>query len=166
MYVARRRCPVNHRNHAAQINQTANSGNSEFVGLSLGSPRHYGRDRLWCSCWECGSNPDGFEGWVVIRYDIPGEPAFDREGAKTLVKVPKSGSLSTSSDSANGYGIDEYYLVAADGQRVRVPSEAEGCKDQDPCVQQFEFITSPIKATLFFVGKKQDVSQYPKPKVP
>lgn len=110
--------------------------------------------------------PMGFEGWVVIRYDMPGEPAFDHEGAKTLVKVSQSGSLSTSSDRPNGYGVDEYYFVGADGQRVRIQSDAEGCKDQDPCIQQFEFITSPVKATLFFVGKKQDLSKHPKPKVP
>lgn len=110
--------------------------------------------------------PTGFEGWVVIRYQIPNAPSFDHEGAKTLVKVPESGSLSSSSDRPNGYGVDEYYFVAGDGQRVRIQSDAEGCNDPAPCIQQFEFITSPIKATLFFVGKKQDLPQHPKPKVP
>jgi hypothetical protein len=110
--------------------------------------------------------PMGFEGWVVIHYDIPREPAFDHEGAKTLVKVPESGSLSTSSNRPNGYGIDEYFFVAADGKRVRVQNEAEGCNDQEPCIQQFEFVTSPTKMTMFFVGKKPDVARYPKPKVP
>jgi hypothetical protein len=110
--------------------------------------------------------PMGFEGWVVIRYDMPGEPAFDHEGVKTLVKVPQSGSLSTSSDRQNGYGVDEYYFVGANGQRVRIQSDAEGCRDQEPCIQQFEFITSPTKETVFFVGKKQDLATHPKPNVP
>jgi hypothetical protein len=79
--------------------------------------------------------PMGFEGWVVIRYDMPGEPAFAHEGAKTLVKVPQQGSLSTSSDRPNGYGLDEYYFVEADGQRVRIQSDAEGCRDQEPCIR-------------------------------
>jgi len=39
--------------------------------------------------------PDGFEGWVVIRYDVPGEPSLGREGAKTMIKVPSSGSVIT-----------------------------------------------------------------------
>lgn len=111
--------------------------------------------------------PDGFEGWVVIRYQVPGEPSLGREGAKTIVKVPASGSLITNSDRPNGYGIDEYYFVGADGKRVPIQNEAEGCKRQDaPCVQQFEFVTSPIKATMFFVGQKPDFGRYPKPKVP
>lgn len=110
--------------------------------------------------------PMGFEGWVVIRYQVPNAPSFDHEGVKTLVKVPESGSLSSSSDRPNGYGVDEYYFVAGDGRRVRIQSDVEGCKDPAPCVQQFEFITGPIKATLFFVGKKADLSQYPKPRVP
>ncbi len=102
----------------------------------------------------------------MIHYDIPSDPALDHEGAKTLVKVPGSGSLSTSSNRSNGYGIDEYFFVAADEKRVRVQNDAEGCNEQEPCIQQFEFITSPTKTTVFFVGKKPDVSHYPKPKVP
>ena len=110
--------------------------------------------------------PMGFEGWVVIRYDIPSEPAFIREGVKTVIKVPASGSLSTSSERPNGYGIDEYYFVGADEKRVRVQSDFEGCKEQDPCIQQFEFVTSPTTVSVFFIGNKQDLSRYPKPKVP
>jgi len=111
--------------------------------------------------------PSGFEGWVVIRYEVPGESSLGREGAKTMLRVPVSGSLITSSDMPRGYGIDEYYFVGADGKRTPIQNEPEGCKDQDvPCVQQFEFVTSPVKVTIFFVGKKPNLARYPKPKVP
>ena len=110
--------------------------------------------------------PTGFEGWVVVRYDVAGAPALDHEGAKTLVRVPDSGSVSTGSDRSNGYGIDDYYFVGPDGNRVKIQSDAEGCKEQEPCVQQFEFVTSPAKVTTFFIGPKQDLARYPKPKVP
>lgn len=111
--------------------------------------------------------PDDFEGWVVIRYEVPGEPSLSREGAKTMVKVPASGSLMTSSDMPSGYGIDEYYFVGADGKRTPIQNEAEGCKEQDaPCVQQFEFVTSPARVAMYFVGKKPNLGRYPKPEVP
>ena len=93
-------------------------------------------------------------------------PALGYEGAKTLVKVPDSGSVSTSSDRPDGYGIDDYYFVGPNGNRVKVLSDADGCKAQEPCIQQFEFVTSPVKVTTFFVGQKQDLPRYPKPKVP
>ncbi len=111
--------------------------------------------------------PVAFEGWVVIRYQVPGAPSLDREGARTMVKVPASGSLSTSSDSPYGYGIDEYYLVGTDGERVRIQGEADGCNGQGTaCIQHYEFTSSPIKATTVFVGKKQNLPRYPKPTVP
>ncbi len=110
--------------------------------------------------------PMGFRGWVVIRHEVAGAPPFGHEGGKMLIKVPESGILSSSSNWPSGYGNDEYYLVGDDGQRVRIHSPFEGCNDPAPCIQRFEFITSPIKATVFFVGNVQDLSQHPKPKVP
>ena len=110
--------------------------------------------------------PMRFRGWVVIRHDVAGAPPFGHERGKLLIKIPESGLLSSSSDWPSGYGTDEYYFVAGDGQRVRIHSQFEGCNDSAPCIEQFEFITSPIKATLFFVGSKQDLSQYPKTRVP
>jgi hypothetical protein len=110
--------------------------------------------------------PAGFKGWVILRYGLSAEPALEHEGVKTLVKVPGSGSLSTSSDRSNGYGIDDYYFVGPDGNRAKISSDTDGCKEQEPCVQQFEFVTSPAKTTIFFVGQRQDLPRYPKPKVP
>lgn len=98
---------------------------------------------------------------------MPGEPSPGREGAKTIIEVPASGSLITSSGRQSGYGIDDYYFVGADGKRVPIQNEAVGCKLQNAaCVQQFEFVTSPIKAAIFFVGQKPNLGLYPKPKVP
>ncbi len=110
--------------------------------------------------------PMGFRGWVVIRHDVAGAPVFGHERFKMLIKIPESGLLSSSSDWPSGYGTDEYYLVGRDGQRVSIHSQFQGCNDPAPCIQEFEFISSPIKATLFFVGNKQDLAQHPKPTLP
>jgi hypothetical protein len=111
--------------------------------------------------------PAGFEGWIIVRYQVQGAPALDFEGAKSLIRVPDSGSVSTSSDRPQGYGSDDYYFVGPGGKRVRVQSGDFGCKqEQEPCVQRCEFITSPVKVTTFFVGPKEDLVRYTRPKLP
>jgi hypothetical protein len=107
--------------------------------------------------------PMGFEGWVAIRYDVPAGTALEREWAKTLIRVPRSGVVSCRSRRSSGYGIDEYYFVTTDGLRRRVPTDAHGCSEQEACVQLFQFFFSPTTTTLFFVGKRANVPLYRRP---
>lgn len=109
--------------------------------------------------------PVNFEGWVVIHYEDPSGTPLETEGARTLIRVPPSGVVRTSSPRAEGYGLDKYYFVASNGSRVRVQHEAEGCEDQGACVQQFEFISSPTKTTVFFVGEKGNLGRYRRPEL-
>ena len=109
--------------------------------------------------------PSDFEGWVVIRYFVASEPVLTREGTKPLIKVPKSGHLSTSSTSPTGYGVDEYYFVFPDGRRQRLRSELDTCPEQEICAQKFGFTSRPSQVTIFFVGRAKDLSRYPKPTV-
>ena len=106
--------------------------------------------------------PDNFEGWVTIKYEIPEAAPLKREGLKTLVQVPASGEVRTSSTRATGYGRDEYYLVAADGRRRRIPNEFGGCPGQS-CAQRFTFFSSPARVTVFFVGRAENMPRYPNP---
>jgi hypothetical protein len=72
---------------------------------------------------------------------------------KTLVRVPVSGSVETSSKMEFGYGVDEFYFVNSAGERVPIPSELDdGCKTQDVCAQRFQFYTSPVRIAVFFVA--------------
>jgi hypothetical protein len=107
----------------------------------------------------------GFEGWVMIHYETSGGQAFEREGGKTLIRIPPSGAVSSSSERPTGYGLDEYYFVGPEGKRLRIQSEEKGCTSQEPCVQQFQYFSSPVKVTRFFVGKKDDLLQHPMPEV-
>jgi len=107
--------------------------------------------------------PAGFEGWVVVHYEVSGSPPFGREGVKTLIQIPPAGSVFSSSTRSRGYGLDEYYFVGPEGKRIRVKSEDDGCTDQETCVRKFQFFFTPTKFTRFFVGKKQDLSHYPIP---
>jgi len=109
--------------------------------------------------------PNGFRGWVVIRYNVSGAAELGHDGVKTLISVPESGAVFTSSDRPSGYARDEYYFVGGNDKRLRITSDAEGCQTRKPCVQGFEYITSPVKVTVFFVGTKQELPLYPRPNV-
>jgi hypothetical protein len=104
-----------------------------------------------------------FEGWVVIRYDVAGRPALERNRVHNLIQVPASGEVSTSSSRSTGYGFDVYYIVDATGDRRRLATEAENCQDQDICIRQFQLFSSPTVMTRFFVGTKDDLIRSPKP---
>lgn len=111
--------------------------------------------------------PSGYRGWVVICYQIVGQPRLSRSGFKTLVRVPVSGSVETSSKMEFGYGVDEFYYVNSADERVPIPSElGNGCKPEDVCAQRFQFYTSPVRAAVFFVGTAKELTRYPEPKVP
>jgi hypothetical protein len=109
--------------------------------------------------------PEDFEGWIVIRYNVSGADALEREGIKVVIKVLMSGAISTSSERASGYGLDAYYFVDANGRRRPIPSEADGCKNDERCARQFQFFTSPSTITVFFVGTKQALFQSSPPVV-
>lgn len=104
-----------------------------------------------------------FEGWVSIRYDVADGIALEREGAKPLIRVPRSGVVSCRWRRSAGYGVDEYYFATTDGRRTRAPTEADGCGDQEACVQRLQFFSSPTATTLFFVGKRANLGDYLKP---
>ncbi len=111
--------------------------------------------------------PNGFRGWVIVRYEVPDAPPLGREGFKTVIRVPLSGYLFTRSGRSAGYGVDEYYFEDAAGKRTRMQLESGGCAERDsPCAQQFVFSMGSVTATTFFVGTKSDLGRYPRPTVP
>ena len=101
----------------------------------------------------------------MVQYEVSGAPALEREGGKTLIRVPSSGSVSSSNKRPTGYGLDEYYFVGPDGKRWRVQSEDKQCLSREPCVQRLQFFYSPGQITRFFVGQKEHLSRYPMPEV-
>jgi hypothetical protein len=105
----------------------------------------------------------GFEGWVVIRYDVKGSPQLKEDGFRNVIRVPASGELSTSSSRATGYAQDAYYLENTGGKRERIPGWSEDCQLNQICVQEFQLFSSPSISTIFFVGHKSDMTKYPRP---
>ncbi|MGF2618064.1 hypothetical protein FZC84_22565 [Rossellomorea vietnamensis] len=77
--------------------------------------------------------PDGFEGSVVIFYNVPGEPVLENDGEHSLVQVrvetlpslegtemEKYAWFRTSSANRSGVVTDLYYYVDDNGSRTKV----------------------------------------------
>jgi uncharacterized protein DUF6843 len=109
--------------------------------------------------------PSGFEGWVLIHYEVSGRPELERDGFRNVIRVSESGAISTSSTRAVGYSSDAYYFVDSGGKRQPIRNWNEECKADEVCVQQFQIFSSPSMTTRFFVGRKANRSRYPQPNV-
>ena len=109
--------------------------------------------------------PSGFEGWVLIHYEVSGRPELERDGFRNVIRVPMSGAFSTSSTRSPGYASDAYYFIDRGGKRQPIRSWYEECKADEVCVQQFQLFSSPSMTTRFFVGRKENLSRYPQPPV-
>ncbi|MBX7242997.1 MAG: hypothetical protein K1X92_14740 [Bacteroidia bacterium] len=65
--------------------------------------------------------PEGFTGWVTIRYDIPGIPPLpEKEGALQLV-IPKNGILNTSTAFEDGWSRDRFFRYDSLNKSIEIP---------------------------------------------
>jgi hypothetical protein len=108
--------------------------------------------------------PKGYEGWVVIRYLMPDAPALEKEDGRVLIRIPATGTLSTSSDLADGYAVDEYWFLDSDGGREKI-TDGTSCTGTEPCIHGKVYFSQPIRATRFFVGKKDNLAKYSEPEI-
>ena len=112
------------------------------------------------------SVPASFTGWVVIRYKDPESPSLKRSWLRPIIAIPPSAVTSTSSSRPSGYGIDRYYFVNGGGERTLIKQDGiNGCDEDKPCVQHFEYWSNPHQVTVFFVGKKRDMLKFKRPDV-
>ena len=47
--------------------------------------------------------PEGYRGWVRVEFEIPGAPPLPTEAGQTVIKIPPSGLLRTSSPEQYGW---------------------------------------------------------------
>lgn len=66
--------------------------------------------------------PAGYIGWVRISYGVENAKPLQLEDGFLVFRIPPSGLLNTSSASATGWAIDEYYFYDNDTiQRIDKP---------------------------------------------
>ena len=59
--------------------------------------------------------PDGFSGWVYVRFDDPSCPALETRDGRQVIRFPSSGKLCTSTLYQTGTASDLWEYVQADG---------------------------------------------------
>src|SRR5579864_6400695 len=69
--------------------------------------------------------PEGYSGWVRVEFEIPGAPPLPQKAGQTLVKIPTSGALKTSSPEQYGWARDSYAFYSGAGVRS-IPDSGAG----------------------------------------
>ena len=65
--------------------------------------------------------PQGYKGWVTIRYNFPGSPPLPEVDGFYQLQIPDSGYLFTSTPLEKGWGKDEFYWQSPSGL-VSIPN--------------------------------------------
>lgn len=110
--------------------------------------------------------PDGYTGWVRIEFEIAGAPPLPTQSGRTLIKIPPSGTLKTSSTEQYGPANDDYASYSNDAVRPLA--------DSGPQKRVWGKITGELQGPTgkrtyeeFFVGSEQqfkDQALPPRPK--
>ncbi len=61
--------------------------------------------------------PEGYNGWVRVEFEVSGAPALLSEAGQTVLKIPATGMLRTSSPEQYGWANDCYYFYSNAGSR-------------------------------------------------
>ncbi|RMG66913.1 MAG: hypothetical protein D6722_14185, partial [Bacteroidetes bacterium] len=66
--------------------------------------------------------PQGYEGWVCIRYEVPEAPPLPELDGVQQLRIPASGYLETSTALTVGWRRDRYFWYDQAGQTPIPPS--------------------------------------------
>jgi hypothetical protein len=86
--------------------------------ISMGSPQARHPKRILI--------PDGYIGWVEMKYGIEKAPALAIQGGKLVCRIPNQGLLETSSHMENGWAKDEYFYYSQGGSTHLLPETGWG----------------------------------------
>jgi hypothetical protein len=110
--------------------------------------------------------PEGYRGWVRVEFEVPGMPPLPTEGGQTVIKIPPSGLLRTSSPEQYGWARDTYVFYFSAG--------VQSIPDSGPAKLIWGKINGEATGSFgkqkyeeFFVGSEQqykDQIDQPKPK--
>jgi hypothetical protein len=110
--------------------------------------------------------PEDYRGWVRVEFEIPGTPALPTERGQTVIKIPPSGILRTSSPEQYGWARDTYALYSSAGLRP-IPDSGPARLIWGKINGEETGSSSKRTYEEFFVGSEQhykDQIDQPKPK--
>lgn len=98
--------------------------------------------------------PEGYTGWVRVEFEIPGAPPLPAEAGQTVVKIPSSGLLKTSSPEQYGWAKDDYAFYSSTGVRP-LPDSGSGQRIWGKINGEASGSSGKRRYEEFFVGTQQ-----------
>jgi uncharacterized protein DUF6843 len=98
--------------------------------------------------------PEGYSGWVQVEFEIPGAPPLPEEAGQTVVKIPSTGSLQTSSPEKYGWAKDSYAFYSGGSVRP-IPDSGAGKLIWGKINGEASGSSGKRKYEEFFVGTQQ-----------
>ncbi|MCP1307760.1 DUF6843 domain-containing protein [Paenibacillus tyrfis] len=98
--------------------------------------------------------PDGYTGWVEIRYEQEGSPPLPREGKEYVNLIPRTGILNTPDSPTSGEM--KFYYLDEQGNRKRIELDmirAQAMKSK--YVLTSNGTKEELSVNVFFVGTEQ-----------
>ncbi|MEO1449685.1 MAG: hypothetical protein AAFV07_09145 [Bacteroidota bacterium] len=84
--------------------------------------------------------PRHFDGWITIRYSVPGAPPLPERDGTQQIRIPESGYLETSSQMEVGWRKDAFYWhEGSDTTRIPAYVEVEGEEHPHIYVHRHEY---------------------------
>lgn len=111
--------------------------------------------------------PEGYSGWIRVEFEIPGTPLLPVDAGQTVLKIPPSGLLRTSSQEQYGWAKDDYFFYSSNEIRS-IPDSGPGRLIWGKLNAEESGASGKRKYEEFFVGTEQqfkDPAQQTKPKV-
>jgi hypothetical protein len=99
--------------------------------------------------------PEGFSGWVRVDFEVSGAPALLSEAGQTVLKIPATGVLRTSSPEQYGWAKDRYYFSSNAGSRP-LPDSGSGRLIWGKINGEAIGSSGKRKYEEFFVGTSQE----------
>ncbi|GLI06160.1 hypothetical protein YDYSG_21900 [Paenibacillus tyrfis] len=98
--------------------------------------------------------PDGYTGWVEIRYEQKDSPPLIREGKEYVHLIPRTGILNTSDSPTSGEM--KFYYLDEQGNRKKIELDmirTQGMSTKD--VLASNGTKEELSVNVFFVGTEQ-----------
>ncbi|MGA8623025.1 MAG: hypothetical protein WB660_31435 [Candidatus Sulfotelmatobacter sp.] len=98
--------------------------------------------------------PESYAGWVRVEFEIQGASALPVEGGQTVLKIPPSGVLKTSSPEQYGWAKDYYFAYSGVGMHP-LPRSGPGRMIWGKINGEESGTSGKRKYEEFFVGTEQ-----------
>jgi len=109
--------------------------------------------------------PEGFKGWITIRFADPTCPPLRSEGIFLVVSVPTSGRVCTSTPHSNGWVYCRFEYLHSDGSKTSIPLRFGSTSPQKIYVGLVAYLPD-YNWEEDWVGTKEDSNHWGRPPDP